>query len=204
MFVKRSLELAILLVVYAISTGALARSSDAAVTSSTQSFSEPESMIQGEVRRFGKAQISVRDAIKIAQEHITGAKAVDVSFDSQADRLTYRVRTYQADDVWEGIVDASTGMITEGRVTSVSELNATARSELASFRAAGIDLYDVVLIAEEYGSGKAVSAGLGKKDRRPIFLVVLVADGSLKQVSLDLSRTRSRSRKATHLGKSGR
>lgn len=118
-------------------------------------------MIQAEVRRFGKAQISVRDAIKIAQEHITGAKAVDVSFDSQAARLTYRVTTYRADKIWEGIVDASTGMIAEGSVTSVSELNATARSELASFRAAGIDLYDVVLIAEEYGSGKAVSAELG-------------------------------------------
>lgn len=204
MFVKRSLELVILLVLSAIFAGALARSTDAAVTSSTQSFSEPESMIRAEVRRFGKAPISVRDAIKIAQEHITGAKAVDVSFDSQADRLTYRVTTYRADEIWEGIVDASTGMIAEGSVTSVSELNATARSELASFRAAGIDLYDIVLIAEEYGSGKAVSAGLGKKGRRLIFLVVLVTDGSLKQVSLDLSRARSRSRKATHLGKSGR
>jgi hypothetical protein len=42
-----------------------------------------------------------------------------------------------------------------------------------------------VPIAEEYGDGKAVSAGLEEANGRLVFLVVLVADGSLKQISVD-------------------
>ena len=73
-------------------------------------------------------------------------------------------------------------------MTPVSTLDAKDKTELAGFRTAGVDLSDVVPIAEKYGNGKAVSAGLEKENGRLIFLVVLVADGTLKQISVDPSR----------------
>jgi uncharacterized membrane protein YkoI len=100
--------------------------------------------------------------------------------------LAYRVKAYRHDEVWQGTVDATTGKIVgEEIVTPVSTLNAKDRIELAGFRAARIDLSDVVPIAEEYGDGKAVSAGLEEENGRLVFLVVLVADGTLKQISVD-------------------
>jgi hypothetical protein len=62
--------------------------------------------------------------------------------------------------------------------------------ELALLGRVGGDLSDAVPIAEAYGSGQAVSAGLDEQDGRLIFLVV-VSDGSLLQVSLDPDEARS-------------
>jgi uncharacterized membrane protein YkoI len=188
MLAKKSAELFLLLVLSTVPTLALARASSEPVTpTSAQQFSEAEmAAIFQEIKVFANAKISVRDAIEIAEKRATGAKAVDVSFDGQADRLAYRVKAYRHDEVWEGTVDATTGKIVgEEIVTPVSTLSAKDRIELAGFRAARIDLSDVVPIAEEYGDGKAVSAGLEEENGRLVFLVVLVADGTLKQISVD-------------------
>jgi uncharacterized membrane protein YkoI len=75
--------------------------------------------------------------------------------------------------------------IGDALVTPVSALDAKDRIQLAGFSAAMIDLSDVVPIAEAYGSGKAVSVGLDEEHGKLIFLVVVVTDGSLKQISVD-------------------
>ena len=200
MFAKRSVELLLLLVLSTIPTLALAHASGNATIPTSGQFSESETaaMLQ-EINVLANAQISVRDAIEIAEKRTPGAKAVDVSFDGRADRLAYRVKTYWQNEVWEGTVDASTGKIVgEGIVTPVSTLDAIDRIELADFRTAGIDLSDVVPIAEKYGEGKAVSAGLEEEDGRLIFLVVVVVDGALKQLSVDPNEEQSRAQ--TSLG----
>ena len=79
-------------------------------------------------------------------------------------------------------------------VTPVSKLDAKDKIELVGFRTAGIDLSDVVPLAEKYGEGKAVSAGLEEENGRLVFLVVLVADGALKQISVDPSQEQRRLR----------
>ena len=188
MLARKSAELLLLLVLSTIPTFALARASSEPVNpTSAKQFSEAEmAAILQEIKVFANAQISVRDAIEIAEKRATGAKAVDVSFDGQADRLAYRVKAYRHDQIWEGTVDATTGKIVgEEIVMPASTLSAKDRIELAGLRAARIDLSDVVPIAEEYGVGKAVSAGLEEANGRLVFLVVLVADGSLKQISVD-------------------
>jgi uncharacterized membrane protein YkoI len=100
--------------------------------------------------------------------------------------MAYRVKTYRHDEVWQGTIDASTGQILgEEVVTPISTLDAKDKIELAGFRTAGVNLYDVLSIAERFGNGKAVSAGLEEENGRLIFLVVLVAaDGTLKQMSV--------------------
>jgi uncharacterized membrane protein YkoI len=179
--------LLMLLILSILPMSTLARESNGTTTAtSAQHFNESErAAILQEIKVFANVQISVRDAIKIA-ERVSGAKVVDVSFDGQADRLAYRVKTYQHDEILAVTIDASTGKtIGDAVVTPVSALDAKDKIELAGFGTAVIDLSDVVSIAEAYGSGKAVSVGLDEENGKLIFLVVVVTDGSLKQISVD-------------------
>lgn len=188
MFTTRFAGVLLLLALAAIPSSTPARASmDSGSPTSAPSFSDQEwAAILREIKVFANAKVSVRDAIEIAETRSHGARAVDVSFDGQADRMAYRVKTWRNDELWQGTIDASTGQIFgEEVVTSVSTLDTKDKDELAGFRTAGVNLYDVLSIAERLGKGKAVSAGLEEDDGRVIFLVVLVtADGSLKQMSV--------------------
>jgi uncharacterized membrane protein YkoI len=152
-----------------------------------QDFNESErAAVLQEIRVFANAQLSVRDVIKIAEARASGAKVVDVSFDGRADRLAYRVKAYLNDEITTVTIDASTGKtIGDAVVTPVSALDVKDKIELAGFSTAVIDLSDVVSVAESYGSGKAVSVGLDEENGKLIFLVVLVTDGSLRQISVN-------------------
>jgi uncharacterized membrane protein YkoI len=197
MFTKRYAELALLLVLSAFPTLTPAWASNhTAIPSSAEKFSEPEmAEILHEIKVFANAKISVRDAIKIAEKRAAGTKAVDVSFDARADRMAYRVKTYRYGQVWQGTIDASTGEIVGEEIeTPVSALDPKDKVELADFKMAGVDLSDVVPIAEKYGVGKAVSAGLEEENGRLIFLVVVVADGALRQISIDPDQKHRRPR----------
>ncbi len=73
-----------------------------------------------EIKSFEAAKVSLAEAINIAAKRHKDAKVVDVSFDSQAGQLAYKVKTYQDNNVWEGAVDAWTGQIIgEGTTTPV-------------------------------------------------------------------------------------
>ena len=188
MFIKRIAALLMLSGLLVLPTTALAHESDGgAKPAPAQDFSESErTAIFQEIKVFANAQISVRDAIKIAEGRAPGAKVVDVSFDGGSSRLAYNVKTYLKEEISAGTIDASKGKtIGDALVTPVSALEARDRIALAGFNKAVIDLADVVPIAEAYGSGKAVSAGLYEEDGKLIFLVVVVTDGSLKQISVD-------------------
>jgi uncharacterized membrane protein YkoI len=190
MFIKRFAVLLMLFILSFIPMSALAREfSDTTTPTPAQEFSESDcTAIFQEIKVFANVQISVRDVIKIAEENSAGAKVVDVSFDGRADRLAYRVKTYQHDEIWDVTIDASTGkIIGDGIVMPVSTLDVKDKTKLVGFSTAGIDLSDVVPIAEAYGSGKAVSAGLEEENGKLVFLVVVVTDGSLKQISVDPS-----------------
>jgi hypothetical protein len=77
----------------------------------------------------------------------------------------------------------------------VSRLGEENKTTLAAFSAAGIDLSETVAIAEQYGSGKAVSAGLQHHGAKLVLLVVVVSEGSLKEISVEPAERRSRQRK---------
>jgi uncharacterized membrane protein YkoI len=77
-----------------------------------------------EIESFEKAKVSLAEEMRIAAKKHKDAKVVDVSFDSQAGQLAYKVKTYQDNNVWEGAVDAWTGeIISEGMTTPVSKLD---------------------------------------------------------------------------------
>ncbi|MEA2959779.1 MAG: hypothetical protein QOJ58_5791 [Alphaproteobacteria bacterium] len=188
MSIRTFSALLVLLILSILPMSTRARESNGTTTPTpAQDFNESErAAVLQEIRVFANAQLSVRDVIKIAEARASGAKVVDVSFDGRADRLAYRVKAYLNDEISTVTIDASTGKtIGDAVVTPVSALDIKDKIELAGFSTAVIDLSDVVSVAESYGSGKAVSVGLDEENGKLIFLVVLVTDGSLRQISVN-------------------
>jgi len=139
-----------------------------------------------EINSFEKAKVSLAEAIRIAAKKHKDAKVVDVSFDSQAGQLAYKVKTYQDNNVWEGAVDAWTGeIISEGITTPVSKLDEEDQLELAGLLKASIDLSTATAVAEEKGSGKAISAGLEEKNGRIVYEVTIVNKGATTKFVVD-------------------
>jgi uncharacterized membrane protein YkoI len=142
------------------------------------------------IKAFANVRISIRRAIAIAETRAAGARTVDIDFDEESDQVAYKVKTYQHNEIWTGTIDASTGdIVGGGLVTPVASLEEKEKAELANFRASQMDLVEAIAIAEEYGVGSAVSAGLGNRNGKPIFEVLVVADGKLKEVSIEMARS---------------
>ena len=152
-----------------------------------QRVSEPDVLpTEKVIQSFEKAKITLAEAIRIAAKKHKDAKVVDVSFDSQAGQLAYKVRTYQDNNVWEGAVDAWTGeIISEGMTTPVSKLDEEDQLELAGLLKASIDLSTATALAEEKGSGKAISAGLEESSGRIVYEVTIVNKGATTKFVVD-------------------
>jgi uncharacterized membrane protein YkoI len=139
-----------------------------------------------EIKAFETAKVSLLEAIKIAAKQHRDAKVVDVSFDSQAGQLAYKVKTYQDNHVWDGAVDAWTGqVIGEGTTTAVSKLDEEDQRELAGSLKASIDLSTATALAEEKGSGNAISAGLEETNGRIVYEVIIVKNGAMTKFTVD-------------------
>ena len=173
--------------VVALNVSALARESEeisGLPTASANSESENAAIFQ-EIKVFANVPVSIREAITIAEKRTPGTRVVGVSFDGRADSLVYKIKAYRANETWNGTIDASTGKIVGDEIVSpVSGLDVKDKIELDDLGNAGLDLSDAVEIAENSAAGKAVSAGLGEADGKLSFLVVVVADGSLTEVSI--------------------
>jgi uncharacterized membrane protein YkoI len=159
----------------------------AATSAFAQRAPEPDVLpTEKEIKSFEAAKVSLAEAIKIAAKQHKDAKVVDVSFDSQAGQLAYKVKTYQDNKVWEGAVDAWTGQIIgEGTTTPVSKLDEEDQLELAASLKASIDLAAATAVAEEAGSGKAISAGLEETNGRIAYEVMVVKNGAATKFVVD-------------------
>ncbi len=139
-----------------------------------------------EIKSFEAAKVSLAEAIRIAANRHKDARVVDVSFDSQAGQLAYKVKTYQDNKVWEGAVDAWTGQILgEGTTTPVSKLDEEDQLELAGLQKASIDLAAATALAEQRGSGKAIAAGLEESNGRIVYEVTIVKERATTKFVID-------------------
>jgi uncharacterized membrane protein YkoI len=159
----------------------------AATSAFAQRTPEPDVVpTEKEIKAFEAAKVSLAEAIRIAAKKYRDAKVVEVSFDSQAGQLAYKVKTYQDNNVWEGAVDAWTGQIIgEGTTTPVSKLDEEDQLELAGLLKASIDLSAATAVAEQKGSGKAISAGLEETNGRIVYEVMIVKDGATTKIVVD-------------------
>lgn len=159
--------------------------------------SESDALLR-EIKVFADARISARHAIAIAERLGAGARVVDLGFDGSHPHPAYRVKVLLNGELGEVAVDASTGLaVSTGPTTPVSGLDDESRTTLAAFSEAGIDLSETIAIAEQYGSGRAVSAGLQYNGAKLVLLVVIVCEGSLKEISVEPPASRSRQRKTS-------
>jgi uncharacterized membrane protein YkoI len=176
---------------------------DTSVTESAQEFSHSESAgtFDG-TKAFANVRVPIRRAIAISETRSAGAKIIDIGFDEESDQVAYKVKTYQHNEIWTGTIDASTGeIIGEGVVTPVASLEGKEKAELASFRASGMDLSEAIAIAEEYGVWSAVSAGLEERNGKAIIVVVVVVvDGTLREVAVEMTRPRRVNKRAPRRG----
>jgi uncharacterized membrane protein YkoI len=158
-----------------------------ATTAFAQRAPEPDAIsTEKELKSFETVKVSLAEAIKIAASKHRDAKVIDVSFDSQTGQLAYKVKTYQGNNVWEGAVDAWTGQIIgEGTTTPVSKLDEEDLLELAGLQKASIDLSRATALAEEKGSGKAISAGLEETNGRIVYEVTIVNNGTATKYVVD-------------------
>ena len=161
-----------------------------------RSESESEALVQ-EIKAFAYVRISARRAVAIAERLGAGARVVDLGFDGSSPHPAYRVKVLLNGELWEGAIDASTGaVVSTGSTTPLSRLREENQTILAAFSAAGIGLSETIAAAEHVGAGKAVSAGLQYNGAKLVLLVVVVSEGSLKEISVEPPERKSRQHKA--------
>ena len=87
--------------------------------------------ISRELELFRGAEVSLRQALKIADRLHPGSRIVDVSFDGGSGSSVYRVRMFRQDRIWADTIDAKTGQVAgNATVSSMSELNLEDRTQL--------------------------------------------------------------------------
>ena len=144
------------------------------------------------LEQFRAAQLSLADAITIAEQLHRGSRTASVSFELSASP-GYRVLTVKNNETWENIIDANTGSAAGPETTlSLSELDDEDRSKIIALRSVRQELSDAVRVAEKAASGKALGGGLLKEDGRLNFVIVVVSGDSLREVRLEPPKARRR------------
>jgi uncharacterized membrane protein YkoI len=83
-----------------------------------------DGVMSRELELFRGAEVSLRQALKIADSLHPGSRIVDISFDGGSGSSVYRVKTVRQDRIWTDTIDAKTGQVVGNTtVSSMSELN---------------------------------------------------------------------------------
>jgi uncharacterized membrane protein YkoI len=140
---------------------------------------------KSELNAFDQVKVPITSAISAAAKHASG-RVIDASFDAGNGKPGYKVKTYQSNAVWEGIVDAQSGQIFgAGTTTQESQLDKEDKAELAGLQHATTTLAQAVDSAERRSAGKAISAGLEETNGKIVYEVLIVKDGSTQKVVID-------------------
>lgn len=149
--------------------------------------------VNRDLAAFRAAQLSLRQAMGIAEKLHIGSRTADISFDGASGSPVYRVKTVQDNRLWEHTIDAKTGdTIGTETVSHLKNLNSDDRNNVIALRTVRQELSDAVIIAEQVASGRAMGGGLMKENGKLNFVIVVVSGGSdLKQVVLEPPQAKS-------------
>jgi uncharacterized membrane protein YkoI len=99
------------------------------------------------------------------------------------------VRTVRNEQIWENVIDANTGSVTEKEISSsLRELDREGLDNIIALKSVKQELSDAIRIAEKSAEGSAVAGGLIKQDGKLNFVVVVASDDRLKEVMLQPPR----------------
>ena len=138
--------------------------------------------------QFLAAQLSLSQAIAIAEGLHRGSRTVAIDFEMSSSP-GYRVTTAKNGEIWENFIDANTGSVKGAEIaSSLRDLEADDRVNIIALNSVRQELSDAVRVAERAASGKAVGGSLMKQDGKLNFVVVIVSGDSLKEVMLEPPR----------------
>jgi uncharacterized membrane protein YkoI len=96
------------------------------------------------------------------------------------------VRTVTNQRIWENVIDANTGSVTEKEISSsLRELGREDLGNIIALKSAEQELSDAVRIAEKAAEGSALAGGLMKQDGKLNFVVLIANGDRLKEVMLE-------------------
>ena len=146
---------------------------------------------------FRAASFSLTQAIAGAERLHAGSRTVAITFDISG-TPAYRVRTVKNKQIWENLIDVSTGKVASPELAlSLNEVEAEERDNIIALRSVGQELSDAVTIAEKAAAGKAISGGLVKESDQINFVVVVLSDDRVKEVFLEPPRAFSNGQQTT-------
>ena len=151
---------------------------------------DPEKAICRVLEQFRTTQVPLSHAIAIAEQLHDGSRTADISFEISGPPV-YRVRTVKNERVWENVIDAKTGSITDKEITSsLKELNRDDLANITALKWIKQELSDAVQFAERAAAGSALAGGLMKQDGKLNFVIVVASGDHLKEVTLEPPRVR--------------
>jgi uncharacterized membrane protein YkoI len=122
--------------------------------------------------------------VAIAEHLHDGSRTTDVNFEISGPPI-YRVRTVTNQRIWENVIDANTGSVTEKEISSsLRELDREDLGNIIALKSAEQELSDAVRIVEKAAEGSALAGGLMKQDGKLNFVVLIANGDRLKEVML--------------------
>ena len=147
-----------------------------------------EAAIRRLIEQFRTIKIPLSQAVAIAEHLHDGSRTADVSLEISGPAI-YRVRTVGNERLWENVIDANTGSVTEKEVSSsLRELDRDHLGNIIALKSVGQELSDAVRIAEKATEGSALAGGLINQDGKLNFVVVIASGDRLKEVTLEPPR----------------
>ncbi|MDI3567522.1 PepSY domain-containing protein [Bradyrhizobium sp. Arg816] len=145
------------------------------------------------LEQFSTTRLPLGEAMAIAERLHDGSRTADVSFEISGPAV-YRVRTVKNERVFENVIDANTGKVSQAEIAS--SLKELARDDLANIVALKWirqELSEAVQVAEKAAEGRALAGGLVKQDGKLNFVVVVATGDHLKEVMLEPPKVGQRS-----------
>jgi uncharacterized membrane protein YkoI len=161
---------------------------DAANRGVTAQRDAEDAAIHRLLEQFRTIKIPLSEAVAIAEHLHDGSRTADVNFEISGPPI-YRVRTATNEPIWENVIDANTGSVTEKEISSsLKELDREDLGNIIALKSVELELSDAVRIAEKAAEGSALAGGLLKQDGKLSFVVVIASGDRLKEVVLEPPR----------------
>ncbi|MTV16234.1 MULTISPECIES: PepSY domain-containing protein [Bradyrhizobium] len=171
--------------------------SDAANRGAATQGDADEAAIRRLIEHIRTIKIPLSQAVAIAEDLHGGSRTAYVSLEISGSAI-YRVRTVGNERLWENVIDANTGSVTEKEISSsLRELNREDMGNITALKSVEQELSDAVRIAEKAAEGSALAGGLIKQDGKLNFVVVIASGDRLKEVMLEPPRV-GREKSARH------
>ena len=173
---------------------------DAANRGVTEQRDADEAVIRRLLEQFRTIKIPLSQAVVIAEHLHDGSRTADISLEISGPPV-YRVRTVTNERIWENVIDANTGSVTEKEISSsLRELDHEDLGNIIALKSVELELSDAVRIAEKAAEGSALAGGLKKQDGKPNFVVVIANGDRLKEVVLEPPKVERKGQLATNRG----